>query len=300
VPSLLSHVLVAYLRATRRKRPFKDPRVLRAQIAKERTTIDPAPPKTLATRTTIERRTIDGTTAYTLSPRDGRRADRHVLFLHGGCYVFEVSPYHWRFCASLVERLGCKVTLPLYPLAPEHGAAEVLRRVTSVYRAVLAESAPGLAAIMGDSAGGGMALALAQLLEDAGLPQPKDIVLLSPWLDVGMTHPAIPAADARDPWLSRPGLVEAGRLYAHGLAADDPRLSPLHGELSKLGTLSVFIGTRDILLPDARLLCDRAREVGASVTMFEYDEMVHDFMLIDLLPEAKRALADIEAVLQRP
>jgi monoterpene epsilon-lactone hydrolase len=209
--------------------------------------------------------------------------------------VFELDPYHWGFCAELANRLGCTVDVPIYPLAPEHSVDEALAMVTAVYR----ELAPERIALVGDSAGGGMALALAQRLAAEGLPEADDVVLLSPWVDIAMDNPEIPAVAERDPWLAVPGLIEAGRLYAGDVGAKDPRVSPIHGDLSKLRALSIFIGTRDVFLPDARLLAKRATEQGATVRLHEYEEMVHDFMLIQLLPEAKRALADIEAVLAR-
>ncbi|MBX3204748.1 MAG: alpha/beta hydrolase [Labilithrix sp.] len=298
MPSLLSHVLVAALRLQRRRRPFTDLRALRAKIAEERRSADPTPPRSLPSRCAIAERQVAGARVYTLSPRGGARSAHHVIYLHGGCYLFEIDPYHWRFCAALVRTLGCEVTVPIYPLAPEHGVDDALRVATATYRDVATRFEGRRMTLMGDSAGGGMALALAQRLDAEGLPQPKDLVLLAPWVDVAMDNPAIADVEARDPWLARPGLVEAGRMYAKGADARDPRVSPLHGELTKLGALSIFIGTRDLLLPDARLLAARAREAGTATTLFEYEHMVHDFMLVDLLPEAKRAFADIASVLR--
>jgi acetyl esterase/lipase len=295
VPSLQSRILVAYLRASRRKQTYVDPRRLLDVIEKERRTVRAAPPREIRTSLHVEERVIEGSPCYTMWPRGVSSPELHVLFLHGGCYVFEITPHHWHFCAALASRLGCKVTVPIYPLAPEHGVDDALRMIMTAYR----ETAVGAsrAALMGDSAGGGMALALAQLLRDAKLPQPKDIVLLSPWVDAAMDNPDIAAVDRDDPWLAPAGMAEAGRLYARGAdPKTDPRVSPIRGELGELGALSIFVGTRDILLPDARLLRDRARQAGGAATLFEYEGMVHDFMLVGFLPEGKRARADIRAI----
>lgn len=280
VPSFRSRLLVAYLRATRRKRPYLDPSVLCARIAMERRTVDPAPPRSLRPLRSV----VENVVVYTYLPAGEPRT--HAFYLHGGSFVFEIAPEHHHFCAALAAALGAKVTVPIYPLAPEHGAAEMQDALAKVYRA-----SGAIDALVGDSAGGGLALALAQR-ED--LAPPRDVVLLSPWLDIALDDPALPAIDAIDPWLSRSGLREAGRLYARELDAKDPRVSPLHGAVEHIERIAVLVGTRDLLLPDARRL--RARAPG-KVTLLEYEGMVHDFMLVRALPEARRALESIVRIL---
>lgn len=158
-------------------------------------------------------------------------------------------------------------------------------------RRVLDESAP-FDAWVGDSAGAGLALSLAlALARDASPP----LVLLSPWLDVALENSEIPEVDARDPWLSVVGLRECGRMYAGDLKVDDPRVSPIHGSLSHLPRISIFIGTRDVFLPDARKLQRRAPE---RVSLVEYPDMVHDFMLLRGIPESRAAFADIVRALK--
>jgi monoterpene epsilon-lactone hydrolase len=116
--------------------------------------------------------------------------------------------------------------------------------------------------IAGDSAGGGLALGLAQALPDAGLPQPERIVLLSPWLDLTLSHPDLPAVEEHDPWLSSVGLRVAGEAWAGGDDPTQPRLSPGNGQLAGLAPIDVYVGTHEIGLPDGRLLIERARDAG--------------------------------------
>jgi epsilon-lactone hydrolase len=307
--SFLSHVFSAVMLLGRFKKPFTNPSIFRERIDEERRTVDHAPPKSLSKRCRVDRVLIENAPTYTLSPRleesAGGYAGLHILYLHGGCYTFEISPWHYRFCASLVEMLGCRVTIPIYPLAPEHQFEAALKMVAAVYGDICmkADNDPRRLAIMGDSAGGGMALALA-LSESLAAKRtlPKDILLLSPWVDISMSNPDVDSFDARDPWLSKPGLIEAGKMYAGpDIDPKDWRVSPLFGDLTTLAdrsAVTTFIGTRDLLYPDAKLLHDRLTKAGAVSTLFEYDRMAHDFMLIDLLPEAKQALADIESILR--
>lgn len=225
-----------------------------------------------------------GVRVVSARPRRGPDLGRRLLFLHGGSYVFEISPHHYRFCAALAEATGATVVLPIYPLAPEHDALAIQAKV----RAVIAALGP-FDAWLGDSAGAGLTLALAQ--QEVA---PPPLVLLSPWLDTGLEDAALEALDARDPWLSRAGLRECGRLYAGGLEPSDPRVSPLHGDLRSIPRVTILVGTRDLLLLDSRRLRDRAPE---KVSLLEYPDMVHDFMLVPGLPEARRALHDVVAAL---
>lgn len=271
MPSLRSRLLVAVLRATKRKAPYEDLRVLHDLIQAERRTVNATPPKGLD----LGDRFVAGVRVLSAG-----RGPRRLLFLHGGCYVFEIAPEHYRFCASLARALDATISIPIYPLAPEYSAVDIQAKMLAVI-----ETLGPFDAWLGDSAGGGMALALAQQV-----PTPPPLVLLSPWLDIGLENPAIGPIDARDPWLSRVGLRECGHLYAKDLDAKDPRVSPLHGPLDAIPRISMFIGTRDILLPDTRKLRDRAPE---KISLFEYPEMVHDFMLIRVLPEARKAFREI-------
>lgn len=275
MPSLRSRLLVAVLRATKRKAPYLDLRLMHERIREERRTVDAAPPKGLG----FDERFVAGVRVLTVGPPSGAPKMR-LLYLHGGCYVFEIAPQHHRFCASLANKLDATVSIPIYPLAPEYDALAIQAKV----RAVIDALGP-FDAWVGDSAGAGMALALAQ-----PHPSPPPLVLLSPWLDIGLENPAIGPLDDRDPWLARAGLRECGRLYANELDARDPRVSPLHGPIENIPRISMFIGTRDILLADARKLRDRA---PAKIALFEYPEMVHDFMLIRGLPEGRQATRDI-------
>lgn len=276
MPSLRSRLLVAVLRATKRKAPYLDVRLLHERIREDRRSVEVAPPKG------FEERFVAGARVHTTNTGAGRR----LLYLHGGCYVFEIAPSHYRFCARLAKALGATVSIPIYPLAPEHGALAIQAKLAAVIEAI-----GPFDAWLGDSAGAGLALALAQTTS-----APPPLALLSPWLDIGLEDPALAALDERDPWLSRIGLRECGRLYAGELDSKDPRVSPLYGSLENIPRISMFIGTRDIFLADARKLRDRAPE---KIALFEYPEMVHDFMLIRGLPEARHAWRDIVESLER-
>jgi len=141
---------------------------------------------------------------------------------------------------------------------------------------------------VGDSAGGGLALGLAQTFAGSGLPQPRRIVLLSPWLDLTLSHPDLPDVEKRDPWLSSTGLHEAARAWAGGDDPTDPRLSPGNGPLAGLAPIDLYVGTHEICLPDALLLQERAAAQGAELQLTVREGAVHVYPLVPA-PEGRAA-----------
>ncbi|GAA0564655.1 hypothetical protein GCM10009415_53950 [Chitinophaga japonensis] len=157
---------------------------------------------------------------------------------------------------------------------------------------------PANLTLMGDSAGGGFALALAQKLWHEGLPQPGRIILLSPWLDITLSNPGIKEINKIDPFLGIAGLQEAGRIYAGEMDPSGYLLSPINGILEGLGKISVFTGSRDILVADARKLRQLAASKGIEIDYYEYKEMFHAWMLLNF-PESQKAKQQIIDLLQR-
>jgi acetyl esterase/lipase len=150
---------------------------------------------------------------------------------------------------------------------------------------------------MGDSSGGGISLALAQLLREKRREQPRNVILLSPWLDASLSNPEIPAFDKIDPFLGIEGLKYAAGIYVRDVDPKHYLVSPVYGSLKDLAPISLFVGTRDILLPDCRKLRDRAAAEGVALNYREYEAMLHDWMLISL-PESKQALKEIVEIIR--
>jgi acetyl esterase/lipase len=224
---------------------------------------------------------------YTLTSRASHAARRTVFYLHGGAWVNEIASQHWQLAAQIAADAQVQVVVPIYPLVPFTTAAEVVPTIVDL---VAAKAAPDHGVCLaGDSAGAQMALAAAVLLRDERrliLPQ---TVLISPVLDVSLTNPLIDAV--RDPWLTRVGLLEFARRWCGDLPMTDPLVSPLNADLSGLGPLTVFSGTRDILNPDARLLVDKAAAAGVEVDYHEQPGLVHVYPLTPTLEgRAARAL----------
>lgn len=233
----------------------------------------------------------NGHLVWTISPRTVT-SRKQIIYLHGGAYVNSFASQQWNFMTRLVDALGCTVTAPNYPHAPEHRVHDLFDFLLPLYEEVAAREGSANVTVMGDSSGGGISLALAQRLREEGREQPGNVILLSPWLDATMSNPEIAALDRIDPFLGVEGLKYAGAAYAGDVEPTSYLVSPVYGSLKDLAPVSLFIGTRDILLPDCRKLRDKAAAEGVKLNYREYDAMLHDWMLISL-PESKQALKEI-------
>lgn len=248
------------------------------------------PPAALLRRHDVSARQVGGFVCRTVAPR-GREASRAVVYLHGGAYVSEIAKQHWTLIGALADA-GVRVEVPLYGLAPQHTYREAYPLVTEVYRELLSSTPASEITLAGDSAGAGLALGFAQTLPAVGLPQPRRLVLIAPWLDLTLGNPEIPAVARRDPWLSPVGLAELGRVWADGDDPTDPRLSPINGPLAGLAPVDVYVGTRDLCLPDVRELGRRALAEGAGVGVTVCAGAVHVYPLTPT-PEGRAAATRI-------
>lgn len=227
-----------------------------------------------------------------------RSDERIVLYLPGGGYVEQPLTWHWHFLHNLTEQLNCTVFVPIYPKAPDNQYTAAIESVLKVYQHLLKIAKPENMVIMGDSAGGGLSLAFAQYLLEQELPQPKDIILLSPWLDITLNNPQVLAMIDKEPMLNWDMLVEAGKSYAGETPRSHYLVSPIHGEIKNLGKISLFIGTHELFLPDARKFREKAARQSVDINYFEYPKMNHVFPVFPI-PEAKKALKQIVEIIQK-
>ena len=276
-------------------RALRDVDALRARLAAGVPARRFRPPAPLRRAVRVARGVVAGETCYRLAPRAGS-AGRHVVFFHGGGFVNEITPWHWLFLTRLVRSAGCTVTVPMYELVPRVRAREAVAAALAIVRALAAERP----VLMGDSAGANLALSAAQAARDEGVPTAGEVVLLTPWVDRTKRNPEIAAFAPLDPMLGAAALAEAGRRYAGDDDPGRPPASPMHGDLSGLGRLTILTSTRDILHPDAQRLRDLADAApGTTVSWVEEPDVVHDWMLLPM-PEAGTAVARLAQRLSRP
>lgn len=297
VPSPSCRLVTAALWLSGRKRTYRSPAALRRRVGQQLMRPAPArPPRVIHPLVQLAVTTRHGWRCYELTPRHRSAAPAQVLYLHGGAYVFEISFFHWLAAARIVAATGASLVLPIYPLAPLSTATDTVATATRIAADLTAAASARQVTVMGDSAGGGLALAVAQELRDQHGDPLRQLVLISPWLDVSMTDPAIAALDRYDAMLHGPGCAEAGRIYTGALDVGDSRVSPIHGDLTGLPPITVFSGTHDILHPDAQRLVSLARDARVPIDLQVLEDGQHVYPLLPMR-EGSAALRRITALL---
>ncbi len=253
------------------------------------------PHKAIKGRVRVSREDAVGFPVFTIRSQRMPVADTtlpDVLYLHGGGYAFDFAKQHWTFIARLVDRTGVSVIAPQYPLAPEHNWRDSFPQILNLARD---HDRPLL--LMGDSAGGGYALAIAQALAANGIS--PDAVLISPYGDATLADSETRRYARTDPWLAVDGALTCGRAWA---GADDPasrEISPLFGSFEGIRRLLILTGTRDLLHPQSRRIASRAAAAGVESELVVAPGSIHVYPLLPI-PEAARALDDIVRFMHGP
>lgn len=302
MPSVMSRLVVpTFLKVARRNANYVDADRARQHVAAQ--SVRPAaygPPKRLRTDVTITLTHDRGWPTYTVAPSGGTSRGG-LVYAHGGGWVNEIAPQHWQLCAQIAADAQLTVTLPIYPLVPFGTAEPVAARFAELVRASIAKH--GTTFLAGDSAGGQIALSTALLLRDTDQLALRRTVLIAPGLDLSLNNPEIDVVQPTDPWLGRPGARVFAEHWRGDLPIEHPLVSPLFGDLTGLGPITMFNGTRDILTPDARLLAEKAAAAGVDMDFHLVDGLVHVYPLTPT-PEgaaARRAIVEqLRADLQHP
>jgi cation diffusion facilitator CzcD-associated flavoprotein CzcO/acetyl esterase/lipase len=226
---------------------------------------------------------------------EGADRSRAILYLHGGAYVLGSRRTHRGLAAQIALASGVPVHLLDYRLGPEHKHPAGLEDSLTAYRDLIASgSDPRSIVIVGDSAGGGLAAALATRLRDEDEPLPGGLVILNGWLDLTCSGASMALNEKRDFGLFRDWTVHGGELYRGDADPLDPELSPIRADLSGLPPTYIQVGTHDLLLSDSETFAQRARAAGVDVGLVRFEGMWHDFQLgAGLLREADEAMEDL-------
>lgn len=212
----------------------------------------------------------------------------HILYLHGGGYVSGGVATHGAFIKHLAAATKATVWMPDYRLAPEQPHPAALNDAVAAYQGVLEHitasalaNSPLSLSIVGDSAGGGLALACTQVLRDtvAVEQQPQALVLFSPWVDLTCGSESYTSMAAADPMLNPNGLRACAEHYCGTLPLNHTGCSPLFGNLSRLPPLFIQVGSEEVLLQDALTLAEKAKAAGTTTTLHVYEGMWHVFQL---------------------
>ncbi|WP_342544315.1 alpha/beta hydrolase [Lysinibacillus sp. FSL K6-4013] len=222
-----------------------------------------------------------------------------ILYIHGGAWTNQPLNLHWLFMDKMAQALNAKVIAPIYPKVPHFSYQDTYPKMLSLYKEILAsiESSNQLT-IIGDSAGGNIALGLIQLLKQDGLPQPQDIILLSACVDMSLENPLIQEYEENDPMLASEGMEVITKIWAADKALKDPIISPIYGDFQGVGKITHFIGSHESLYPDAIQFDEKLTEQGVAINTFVYPKMNHVFVVMPI-PEAVDAQQKIINILSK-
>lgn len=228
---------------------------------------------------------VNGTQVFTFGDEN---AQNTILYIHGGAYVLEINYQHFIYCWLLARRLNARVLAPVYPLAPSHSAMETYDVITDLYKTIIQDND---IILMGDSAGGGFVHSFCQYLKTIDLPQPKQVITFSPWVDISMSNP--PYDSENDAVLGEIGLKEIGKSWAGELDTKDYRVSPLFGDNKGLPKALIFAGADEIFYKDIEGYVQNLKKDDVDVKFITGNGLFHIYPLFPI-QEAFSAFKEIK------
>ncbi len=286
--SVRSQLLAAFLRMTVKKKFARS-----GDLIKERASMDKMSAMSVKGKPgRLE--AVGSVTGEWHEPQLGSK-EAVVLYLHGGGYVLGSPTSHAGMASMMADLAQARVFVLDYRLAPETPFPGALEDAISAYKALLEKGEkPEKIVIAGDSAGGGLAVALMIALKEEGMPLPAAGVCLSPWADLSFSGDSMQANAKADSILCRESLAWLGEQYLADLAPNDPRVSPIFADLTGLPPLLIQVGSDEVLLDDAVRLNKVAKKAGVESTLEVWSGQVHVWPLMSkLIPEARQALQGI-------
>jgi epsilon-lactone hydrolase len=223
--------------------------------------------------------------------------ERHILFVHGGGFVIGSPALYRDFTWRLARAADARVLAIDYRLAPEHPFPAALDDAAAAYRWLLARCAGSRSlAVIGDSAGGGLALALLLRLRDEGMDLPAAAAAVSPWTDLALTGASLRRNAAADPIVNADEVPRFAAYYLGGADPRQPYASPLYGDPTGLPPTLIQVGSDEVLLDDAVRMVERMRAAGCEVALEVWPRMPHVWhTFAPVLPEARDAIRRLGA-----
>ena len=248
------------------------------------------PPKNLKTRYEDNE---NGRVFYANEESSSRNT---VFYIHGGAYFMDFTRPHWKLLEELIKEADVQVIAPAYRLVPFATYREAFDLIVPLYREYCETHPDKNLILMGDSAGGGLALALTEYFKAEGIHMPDRLILLSPWVDVSMENEKIREYESVDPFLKVTPLRDCAEQWKGGLDVHDWHVSPIYGDLKGRRTVTVFVGTDGSFYPDITKFFGMLDE-DPSNELIIGEEMNHVYPLFPI-PEAKPAVDKIISTIQ--
>lgn len=210
-----------------------------------------------------------------------------LLYLHGGGYVACTAKMFRPITMAFAQK-GLRVFAPDYRLAPESLFPAAVQDAVAVYRAL----GPGPVVVAGDSAGGGLALAMVLSLRMNAVPLPRAMALFSPWTDLAATGESLVTNDKKCAMFRGKNMELCAGFYLGSADARNPMASPLYADLAGMPPMLIHVGANEVLLDDSRRLAEKARAAGVKVELKVWPVVPHDWQLVPTMPEARESMRE--------
>lgn len=245
----------------------------------------------------VEKTFYQNVTTYVVNDKS-QNQQAVILYLHGGAWFQNPLDHHFAYIDMLANHFDAKVIMPIYPKVPHATYQDTFDLLVEIYDELSETIQPGKQlTIMGDSAGGQIALSFAQLLKYKGLSQPQHIVLLSPVLDATFSNPEAQEYERIDPMLGIEGSKYFLKLWAGDLPLDNWKISPINGDLTDLGHITISVGTKETLYPDAVKLSDLLNKQNIVHEFLPGYNLFHIYQVFPI-PERQQVLLKLKQIIK--
>ena len=232
----------------------------------------------------IKREVIAGVPGYWFTP-ELVNGGEVVIFLHGGGYIYGSIESHRAMVSHIAKAIERKVLLVEYSLAPEHPFPAALHETVAVIQELVRANPDFQFSIMGDSAGGNLAMSTALKLKSLDAKPALYHVLISPWVNMETVYPSYQKNEKLDPIITKDFIQYAAGLYMAGHNPKDPLVSPVHGDFKGIGPTLILVGANEVLTDDSVFLYEALEKAGVLSELKMYDGADHVWPLVDIRSE---------------
>lgn len=216
-----------------------------------------------------------GMKVYSYNGSLEKENDKKLLYIHGGSFIEEAISFQIKFAMEIARNTNSTLIFPVYPLAPKSNYKIMYNLMDKLYRNLLMYSKE--INFLGDSAGGGFVLSFAMYLRENNKKLPKNVIMLSPWLDISMCNPELYKYEKTDHMCGVDGTRYEGKLWAAGLNTRNYLVSPMFGDYHNLSKLTIIVGKNEILNSDCHILDEKLDKLKIEHNFIEYEGQGHVF-----------------------